>query len=401
MNIFLYPDSDASIYRHKSLNNLNTGYDEILELENLFSEESGHHLSRIVIGFDIGQPSVQSLLDSSDFFLHLKVTDTEELTTKAQIEVFPLKQNWEEGVGRRFDNIEPSGVTWVAPHNQQEWNTPGGDFYSKDELESLYGITRIPTYKFNKRTSDVTLDVTEYVGLWTSGHLDNNGFLIKFSSETTSHTGKINFFSKDTNTIYQPYLRISNNDFTFNPCGCEMTESITCVYNDTTINSISGSNINSISGSNINSISGSVCSSEPTLEYRVTSQKPNIKFIPHDNISVSISGLKVKNSVREQHRIKVNVRDKFPIKSFSNRSQYTQSNFVDHPMYYSVIDADTQERVIDYDKYTRISCNGLGHYFDFDFGCLSVDRIYYFEIRVESPSQVILYEDNVRFKVIR
>ena len=65
-----------------------------------------------------------------------------------------------------------------------------GDFYSKDELESLYGITRIPTYKFNKRTSDVTLDVTEYVGLWTSGHLDNNGFLIKFSSETTSHTGK-------------------------------------------------------------------------------------------------------------------------------------------------------------------------------------------------------------------
>ena len=86
-----------------------------------------------------------------------------------------------------------------------------------------------------------------------------------------------------------------------------MTESITCVYNETTINSISGSNINSISGSNINSISGSninsisgsVCSSEPTLEYRVTSQKPNIKFIPHDNISVSISGLKVKNSVRE------------------------------------------------------------------------------------------------------
>ena len=94
----------------------------------------------------------------------------------------------------------------------------------------------------------------------------------------------------------------------------------------------------------------------------------------------------------------MNVRDKFPIKSFRDRSQYTQSNFVDHPMYYSVIDADTQERVIDYDKYTRISCNGLGHYFDFDFGCLSVDRIYYFEIRVESPSQVILYEDNVRFK---
>ena len=419
MNMFLYLDSDTTIYRHKSISNLNTGYDEILELENTFSEESGHHLSRIILDFNIGQSSIQSLLNTSEFFLHLNVTDTEELTTQTELEVLPIKSMWQEGVGRRFDNIEPSGATWLTTNGMQKWNSPGCDFYTIQELETLYGITKIPTYKFDKRTSDVIFDVTEYVELWISGHIDNNGLLVKFKNETTSYAGKINFFAKDTNTIYQPYLRIANNDYIFDPCECNTIESVKCIYNGDDINIISGSdninqisgsgvntisgsdNINQISGSDSNHISGSLCDTEPTLAYQVTSQKPNIKFIHHDNISVSISGIKAENSVREQHRIKVNVRDKFPIKSFSNRSRYLDVNFVDHPMYYSVIDADTKERVLGYDKYTRISCNGHGHYFDFDFGCLSIDRIYYFEIRVESSNQIKIHEDIVRFKVIR
>ena len=38
-----------------------------------------------------------------------------------------------------------------------------------------------------------------------------------------------------------------------------------------------------------------------------------------------------------------------------------------------------QERIIQHDIYTRISCDGNGHYFDFDFGILNVDRIYFLD----------------------
>ena len=65
------------------------------------------------------------------------------------------------------------------------------------------------------------------------------------------------------------------------------------------------------------------------------------------------------------------------------------------------MDADTKERVLNFDKYTRVSCNGTGHYFDFDFGCLSIDRIYFFEIRVESENQTKIFEDNIKFKIKR
>ena len=391
MNTFLYTESDATIYRHKSIENLNTGYDEILELENTFTEERGHHMSRLLMKFDTGNFSTQTQLTGSDFFLQLKITETLELTGSLELEVFPMKTTWSEGVGRRFDNIEASGATWITSDGRTDWGNTGGDFYSRYELDKLYGITTIPAYKFDTRTSDVAFDITEYVDLWLSGHMDNNGLVIKFTNETTAFTGKLNFFSKDTNTIYQPYLKISTNDYIFNPCGCDVVESIKCIYDD-------NQPINSVSGSSINSAN---CDSSPSIEYTISNRKPNIKFIHHDNISISITGLTTDISVREQLRMKVNVRDKFPVKSFSNKSRYTDSNFVDHPMYYSVIDADTKERILGYDKYTRISCNGHGHYFDFDFGCLSIDRIYYFEIRVESPNQVKIHEDNVKFKVKR
>jgi hypothetical protein len=416
MNTFVYFSSDASIYKHKLNENLNTGFDEILEIENSFSEENGHHLSRALIKLDLSDDFlISKIYGNSEFFLNLKITESIEIKSHTKLIVYPLKINWTEGFGRKYDKVDADGVTWITRDGANEWTYPGGDFYNKSELTDLFGIDNIPSFTFNKRTSDVSFNITEYVNIWNLGIIENNGVVIMFENETTSACGKLSFFSKDTNTIYQPYLRIATDDYIFNPCGCKKIESVVCTYESSQdlksgiIDNITSGSSNFSSGS-YNLTSGSECNlneindnqvENSLLEYSVQNMKPSINFIGHDNIFISPIGVKLNNSVREQQRIRVKVRDKYPLKKFDKRARYTDINFIDQSMYYSVIDADTFERVILFDKFTKISCDADGHYFDFDFGCLSIDRIYYFEIRLESETQIKMFEDEVRFKVVR
>jgi len=407
MNTFIYTSSDATIYKHKNNENLNTGFDEILELTNEFSEERGHHVSRLVLNHNIDFTSVSKTpLIDSEFYLNLKITESKELVGDSEIEVFPLKRSWEEGHGRKYDGIN-TGVTWNLTSDADSWSTPGGDFYEADELYDNYGIEKIPTFVFKQRTSDVVLNITEYVKLWISGFVDNNGILVKFKNETISSCGGVSFFSKDTNTIYAPYIKTSYYDYIFDPCGCEKIPTIKCLYDSSTSDLVintSGS-LNELSEtlgciSGTHDTSGSVELSH-TMEYSFVTKKPSISYISHDNLSVSLVGLKSKISTKEQLRIKVAVRDKYPVKTFKPSSCYTHDNFVDFPIYYSVIDADTLERVLDFNKYSRVSCNHTGHYFDFDFGCLAVGRVYYFEIRVESTNQTKIYTNKIKFVIER
>jgi hypothetical protein len=67
---------------------------------------------------------------------------------------------------------------------------------------------------FAYKTADVQMDVTSIVNQWLSASIPNNGFIL-FSSDELNATGSgftLKFFSRDTNTIYSPYLDVAWND---------------------------------------------------------------------------------------------------------------------------------------------------------------------------------------------
>ena len=401
MNTFLYNIIDTTIYKHTDFKNINTGLDEILEVSNMFSETSGHTIGRSLIYFDVDSSKFTSdKINYLNFFLNLKITESYELTGNLVIEFLPLKTTWEEGYGRKFDNVvSTNGATWNST-GQTDWKVSGGDYYEEHELEQNFGIPSLK-YKFKKRISDISVNITDYVNLWNAGILENNGIIIKFKTETSEFTGNIKFFSKDTNTIYYPYINVSHNDYEFDPCGCREEIKIECAYikNNESHILTSGSSSNDIpsgshtSGSYIsgsNYIGNDGCTNESgIITYLKHNVKPAINFISTEQLSISLKNLKSNISVKEQLKIRVGVREKYPIKTFPNKkSRYTSTNFIEHPMYYSVVDSETKERVLDFSKYTRVSCDSRGHYFDFDFGVLKVDRIYFFEVRIESSDQI-------------
>ena len=448
MNIFLYAAADSTIYKHKDLVDLNTGFDEILELENTYSELSGHRVSRFLMRFDFENSGVSDdILVNSEYFLNLKITESKEVKHKGALQVFPVAESWEEGVGRRYDTeVSYEGVTWKSRSNTRlSWESEGASFIRSTEsgpdAEEL-----VCEYKFVKRTSDVSLNITKIVEKWITGDIENNGLLIKFKDENLSAEGKIDFFSKDTNTIYSPYVRIGYNDYYFDPCECIPSEKLECLYetqdeqtnttgstltqgspciisgsaglvsgSDCIVTSdwsglpsgspciISGS-AGLVSGSDC-AVSGSLSTPNDTsdcnaiLSRTTTLQQSKINHITEDDVVIKLRGIKAKVSVKESVRIKVGVREKYPPKTFQKHSNYSQNNYVDHPIYYSIRDADTHEMRVPMDKYSRINCDANGHYFDFDFGCLSVGRIYEFIIRMETPTQTLEHIDKVKFMV--
>ena len=430
MNIFLYADSDSVVSRHKLEENINMGFDEVLDIENKYDETTGHHVSRMLIQFEIDNSGIdkQTLLNS-EFFLNLKITESQELLHKSVLQTFPLLSSWVEGPGRKHDtNINYNGVTWnVRNDASTPWNEAGGDYIRY--IEDNHGLPEDMgcEFEFNKRTSDVSINITKIAKRWLSGDFDNNGLIVKFKDETTLTQGKVSFFSKDTNTIYSPYLRVAHDDYYFNPCECLVEEKLTCETQEESDqaldNIISGSLISGslISGSLISGslISGSLISGSlisGTIENKLKSVNStecvsilnrnevktfsNLNHITSNTYIVTIKDIKKEYSVKETLRMRVGVRETYPKKTFKQKSEYSLNNFVEFPLYYSIRDADTHEVRVTWDSYSRINCDALGHYFDFDFGCLSVGRIYEFSIRAESESETRITQIKTKFMVI-
>ena len=434
MNIFLYTSADSVVCRHKSLVDVNMGFDEILDVENVYDENAGHHVSRFLMQFDFEDSGIPSeVLSSSEYFLNLKITESSELLHKSRLQVFPVSKRWTEGPGRRYDvNTTYKGVTWNVRHDASTpWEEPGGDILRY--IENEHGLTEelVCEYEFGRRTSDVSVNITKIVEKWISGDIENNGIIVKFGDETIASEGRVSFFSKDTNTIYSPYIRIAYNDYYFNPCECVSTEELSCEQiNPTDLSNwtapisgslISGSLISGsvISGSLISGslISGSLmsgslisgsantdleesdaeCSS--VLNRTTTHTMSNINHISSDDVVVNIKNIRQEYSVKEDIRMRLGIRELYPKKTFSQKSDYTLTNYVDYPMYYSIRDADTHEVRIPWDVYSRINCDSGGHYFDIDFGCLSVGRIYEIMIRIESPNQTKVVTIKTKFRV--
>jgi len=127
---------------------------------------------------------------------------------------------------------------------------------------------------------------------------------------------------------------------------------------------------------------------DPTLQ-----QVMDADIIPH------IKRIKKEYRTLSRERISVGIRSKYPTKTFSSKSKYDLDNYTLEPMKYSVRDAETDEIIIDFSHYSKISCDARGHYFNFDFTCLAVGRIYKFLILVESEVGHEVHEDKRRFIV--
>ena len=115
-------------------------------------------------------------------------------------------------------------------------------------------------------------------------------------------------------------------------------------------------------------------------------------------------GLKPEYKTSSVEKFKVYGRKRIVQKTYSTSSQYGSTNLSCLPelTYYSVRDVSTDEVVIDFDDYTKVSCNSSGNFFNFSLNTLQPERFYKFSFKVVSGSTVQYFDDNkFQFKVVR
>ena len=362
----IYGQKDSTIYEQTTRRAQNTGVDEILEVTKFYDEETEKTFignSRILVQFDISNIS-QSIVDgdispNAKFYLNLTSTEENEVQSEYQLDIRQVSQSWSEGIGQfHYNPIVTNGCSWQFRNYSFKWptgsfttgttgssiiNDGGGTWYTSSVNNTQYSQT------FNKSTSDLKVEISEYVRDWLSGSRVNNGFIIKRPDTQESGSiryGSSKFFSNETHTIYVPTLEARWDDSSF------VTTSLQELTNE------------------------------------------NIVMYPKNLLS----------EYKEESIAKIRIvgRDRYPTRTFSTSSTYSTIKYLPQTTYYQVRDAETNLVLIPFDTtYTKVSCDSTGNYFDFRFNTLQAERFYKFEFRVDRSGRKEYFDNGYIFKVVR
>jgi hypothetical protein len=343
---------DASIYLQQP--EQNAGRDEILEVGKLYYG-SAKDIARTLIKFDVANMGIPS---GSIVYLNLKSSQAEEIPLEYTIHANAVSQSWTMGTGTKFDNITSDGVSWKYRNGLDSWqdNTIAGTAYyvagttgSANAEGGTWYTASQASQSYNYEDADIRMNVTGIVNLWLSGSIPNNGFIVHHSLDNEANSldyGVLKFFSKETNTIYEPKLEVVWNDFSRN--------------------------------------TGSLAPTTGSAE---------------DGYKVVLTNLKNKYPANETIKIRINARDAYPLKSFGTTFAYDQSKYLPITSYYQLEDYKTGEVIYPFGEYTKISCDSTSNYFNISLNTLPINRTYKLKIKIIEDSISTIIDDKLIFEI--
>jgi hypothetical protein len=368
MHKFFTSSFDASIYLQQP--EQNTGRDEILEVGKLYygSNEvaSAMDIARTLIKFNTTQVS-QSIVEnigtgSYSVFLNLKSANSEEIPLEYTLYTNAVSGSWKMGTGTKFDNITSDGVSWYYLNGSSKWQDISGSYPAQTDTSSilnggggLWYSASIASQSFSNEPDDIRMDVTNIVKLWISGsnRLTNDGIILHHHTSASLYTdttdyGVLKFFSKETNTIYEPKLELVWDDSSF------VTGSLTPV-------------------------TGSAS----------------------DDYKVVVTNLKNQYSKDTKIKIRVKGRDMFPYKTFGTTFGYDQAKYLPSgSTYYQIEDYITNEIIVPFGDYSKLSCDSTSNYFNLDTSTYAADRVYRLKIKILQNGITDIIDDKLTFKIV-
>ena len=362
----IFAEADTTLY--SAYPNQNTGLDEILEVgcrnsqvpSEVLAQGAGDDLRRSLIKFNtIEMEPLITTINGNPWaaYLRLYLATAENLNTSYNVEVRMVSSSWSMGTGKFLDNPSATnGATWNAPGtgsgqwvNPSYYLTQGGGNWTATQT----AISQSFGYKDNK---DINVDITPIVTSWydslSKGNIDTNeGVLVKLPSSIENNSGSymsLSYFSVDTHTIYPPTLEFRWDDSTYD------TGSLSVISSSNSIFTIAN----------------------------------NTGKFKNDTTS---------------YTFRVNARDKYPVRSFTTSSIYTVNKALPIGSFWAIQDVKTEEMVIDFDFYTKISCDGNGSYFKVYMNGLEPERYYKLLIKVsfDSSEEFVDVDTNNTFKIVR
>jgi len=365
MHKFFTSSYDASIYLQQP--EQNTGRDEILEVGKLYYG-STMDIARTLIKFNTTQIS-QSIVENNattwSAYINLKSANSEEIPLEYTLYANAISGSWKMGTGTKFDNITSDGVSWYYLDGSSKWQDLSGSYPTQTDTSSinnggggLWYSASMASQSFSNEPDDVRMDVTNIVKLWISGSnkLPNNGFILHHHTSASISVnddgidyGIVKFFSKETNTIYEPKLELVWDDSLFT----------------------TGSLIPVVGSAD-------------------------------DDYKVVVTNLKKQYPSNSKIKIRVKGRDMYPSKSFVTGSfEYDQSKYLPSgSAYYQIEDYITNEVIIPFGSYSKLSCDSTSNYFNLDTSTYPINRTYKLKLKIVESGISTIIDDKLIFEIV-
>jgi hypothetical protein len=320
MIYFVTASKDASVFELTPTKN--TGLDEILTISKHYSRFGERDNARTFIQFDL--ENIPSHVTASNVVLNLKLTQPEELIDLYTLYGYPVTESWSMGRGTHPETINTDGINW---------NTQVGVDFSVESSQS-----------FNYFGGNIEMDIKSIYDYWDSSN--NYGIRLSHTSsveETSLDYGVLRYYSKETNTIFQPLLKLGWDDQIFE------TGSLT----------------------------------------------------PLTDSQILVRTKELRDRYKEGNRIKIKIigRTLYPTKTFTNVFSYNDIKYLPQSSYYAVRDEITKVNIIDFSEYTKISCNAEGNYITLDTSNFPKSRVYRLLFKIVRDGISEFIEDDLTFIV--
>lgn len=344
MKIFLTASKDTTLYQAYPTNN--AGLDEILEIGKVIDTELTEPnyvtaSARTLLYFEL--PTTQSVSTGSSYYLNLKLANANNVKRNQKVLIYQVSRSWDEGSGYFYQNVENAndGATWEQVTTSVSWSMTGGDF--------LTGSTSASVTLSEYPLSDLRVDVTNIISPIISQSLQNTFYGLALQLPTAdeidkNNKGNIKIYSTQTHTIYQPTLEIS--------------------WNSQTVST------------------GSLVAVPSSL---------NVKIVPSNLKQMYIKG--------DITKVNLVVRDEYPLKNFDSVLRYKNKYYLPTSSYYSIIDAENNSAVVNFDDGTCINTDPTGSYIVLDTSALYTGRIYTLKIKVNSGGYTRTFNTDTMFRV--
>lgn len=339
----LFPSKDATIYSKDA--ERNSGRDSILEVG--YTDKG---IARSLIAFDsVELQEVVAKAGSGNFTANLKLTtanasNLESLTT---IEAYPISDTWEEGRGHKYDvPMTSENVSWYFGTTNNWWDPTITDLIY-GEGGACSGSNLVTDNEITHEAElDIKLNITNYIEEVVKGNVPNEGILLKYKEEDDSITDEnfFQFFSRNTNTIYYPYLEV--------------------VWDDVN------------TSSSLEEISDSSC-------------------------SIKIKQQRAEYTDSGKVRLYLQVRPEHPARVFQTSSLYSTNYTLPIESYWGIEDSFTKEMVVDFDSVgTKIGKDDKGSYLEFYLDNLFIERYYRLIVKTSIDGIDIVQPAENTFKVV-
>lgn len=120
---------------------------------------------------------------------------------------------------------------------------------------------------------------------------------------------------------------------------------------------------------------------------------------------ITVQNLKKEYDFGDNPRINIFAREKMPLKTFERSTQqnaYINTKLLPSSSFYAIKDNETEEFIVNFDSYTKISCDLDGHYFNLNTSAFEKGRYYKIIIKIDcSDGNVYTFDNSDIFKVRR